>query len=203
MALSIRPSDRVAFIGKTGSGKTYAARLLALPIDRLVVLDPKGTLKGKWGLREWGTRTRRDLAKGKPVRVRFAAPIGDEEQIAAFYDQVFKLCYEAGHVTVYIDEVYGVLSKSGRPGPWLTALYTRGRELGIGVWAATQRPAWVPRFILSETEWFLVFRLQLADDRKRVEEIIGTDIGDLQQHQFVLYNAEWDSPKRFDSIASA
>lgn len=197
--MPLRGSDRVAFVGKTGSGKTYAARLLLAHSQRLVVCDPKGTLRGKWGLAEWSAKTRRALANGKPVRVRIPAAIGD----IAHWEKLFALCMQAGNVTVYIDEVYGVLDAGNRPGAYLTALYTRGRELGIGVWAATQRPSWIPLFVLSEAEWFLAFRLQLEADAKRVGSLIGVDadaLTSLKGHSFYLYNSEWEQAELYSTI---
>lgn len=196
--VSIKPSDRVTFVGKTGSGKTYAARILTKNLRRLVVFDPKGTLRGKWDLKEWTKRTAKDLRDGKDVRVRIPAPIDGN------WEQYFQACYEAQDVTVYIDEVYGVLDKGNRASPYFTALYTRGRELNIGVWACTQRPAWMPLFVLSEAEWIFLFRLQLDADRKRMSEIMGDSVRHvtLTGHEFYLYNQSWDSPVKYPRITS-
>jgi hypothetical protein len=132
--------------------------------------------------------SRRALRRGEPVRVRIAAPIGDD------WEPLLAEVYAAGNVTIYIDEVYGVCHR-GQAGPWLTALYTRGRELGIGVWAATQRPSWIPLFVLSESEWLLTFRLQLEADQRRVAQMMGEDAyAELRGHSFLLYNSEWERP---------
>lgn len=70
-------------------------------------------------------------------------------------------------VDAYIDELYQ-FHDSGRAGPGLTALYTRGRSKGITTIAATQRPAWISRFAISEAQKFYCFYLGLEDDLKRM-----------------------------------
>lgn len=201
--IRFRPTDRVAFVGRTTTGKTYAARLLLLGAKRLVVVDPKGRLSDAyrlgqgeppWRLAEASDETDRALASGEPVRVRYAAPLDGD------YSAIFRRCYDAENVIVYVDEVYGV-TRNGQPDQWLTALYTRGAELGIGVWAATQRPRRIPLIVLSESEWTLLFRLKLQADREYMAEMIGPAALDtLSGHEFWLYRESWDNPVKYGRI---
>ena len=191
----IRSDERVGLVGKTGSGKTYAAERLLAPVRRLVVADPKGNLRDRWGLAEPDGRTARALDSGEPVRVRYGFPADGD------WDSVFQRVYEAGDVTLYVDEAYGVL-KSGRPTAGLTACYTRGREMGVSVWTATQRPAWVPLFMLSESDWYLMFRVQLAEDRKRMAQLIGpAALRTVRGHAFWLYHTSWDGPVYYKKVS--
>jgi DNA helicase HerA-like ATPase len=186
----------VAFVGKTGSGKTYAAKLLSAQLPRLVVFDPKGTLyDAGWNLEEWNDGTAKRLEKGKPVRIRIAAPLDNN------WEPYFRDCYFAGNCTVYIDELYGVLERANA-GDYLRALYTRGRELNIGVWASTQRPSWVPLFALSEADWIFLFRLQMETDRKRMSEIMGQSVRrqELKNHEVLVYHQTWENPKHYDRV---
>lgn len=191
-AVTVISNERAAFVGRTGSGKTFFAREILRPLSRVIVLDPKGTLTTPdWNLSDSGEIVRR-LRAGKSGRLRVPAPFDGN------WEPWLALAWEIGNVTVYIDEVYGVVEPGRKPPALFTALYTRGREAGIGVFAATQRPAWVPLFVLSEANWLFVFRLSLEDDRKRMMQF-GDDTGMLGRpirdpHGFYTYNPNWNGP---------
>ena len=187
VAFALATTNRVALCGKTGSGKTFLVRALLSTVQRVVVADPKGTLTS-WGLTDWNGNPK--ALKQDMYRLRIPAPLdGDWEPYCA-------AIYQQGDVLLYIDEMYGVVPPGKRLPPYLNALYTRGRELGIGVWAATQRPAWVPLVMLSEAEWIVTFRLQLESDRQRIAAIVGEKVLARvpDKYGFWLYNAEWDNP---------
>lgn len=194
--LSVKANDRTFIAGKTGSGKTFFARYLLQSAKRLVVLDPKGMLSREedpdWRLTDWSAAGEKALRGGKPCRLR--VPYPQNGDWAPFVKAVF----EARNVTLYIDEMYGVVSPGKNPEvlDWLTACWTRGRQLGIGVITATQRPVWVPLFSMSESDWFFVFRLTLDEDRKRLASFMGPSamypIPD--EFGFLSYNVRWQAP---------
>lgn len=198
--LTIKQSERVLIVGKTGSGKTYLAEKLTGSLTRLIVLDPKGQLKGRFNLEEWGSSTEKAIKGGEAVRVRAALPPGQSG--ADYWESILALAYHAGNITIYIDEIYGVVPPGSKPDVWLTAAYTRGREKNVAVWGASQRPVWVPLISLSEADWFFVFRLQLPEDRARmagiIDETILKPIRD--PHGFFYYYNAWDMPKYTRSI---
>lgn len=191
--ISLKTSDRVFICGKTGSGKTYLAHYATRSINRLVVLDGKGSLSG-WGLEPWNSDAERRLLSGEKVRARVLAPLGID--MTTFWNSVLITCYRAGNVTIYIDELYAVIQPQKPPSSEFFAVYTRGREFGIGVWATTQRPVWVPLVALSEAEHYFMFRLSLAEDRQRLasfmtEEVMST-IKDRYGFYYMYMN--WDRP---------
>lgn len=192
--IRIRSDSRVFFCGKTGSGKTYAAHRVCRPIKRLIVLDPKATIPAEhWKLAPWDREARTLLRNGEPIRALIRAPIGPgaEEE----WDRAYKAVLEAGNATIYVDEVYGVV-ETGRPSPYLTAIWTRGRELGIGAFASSQRPAWVPIVMMSEAEHHFVFRLTVGDDRRRMAEFLGPKVMEVirDTHGLFYARAEWNEP---------
>jgi DNA helicase HerA-like ATPase len=190
LQIKLRANERVLIAGKTGSGKTYAARQLLSGVRRLVVIDSKATLTD-WNLHEPQAWDWYQFGKGKPGRFRILAPIVDNPEL--WYETLFERLYYIGDLTLYIDEAYQVTSSS-QPQKWLRALYTRGRELGIGVWASTQRPASIPVILISEAETILTFRLNWPDDRKRLAGVVGPEVVNpvKEKYAFWVYRAEDD-----------
>jgi hypothetical protein len=157
-------------------------------------LDGKGTLSD-WGLQDWTSETRGALRKGKPARVRVTLPWGIKEPLD-FWNEILQESFFDGDLTIYIDEIYAIAEPQKKPPEALWACYTRGRELGVGVWGVSQRPVWVPLFCLSEADWFFAFRLQLEEDRKKVAAFMGPQVLPPIQdkHGFFHMGAEDDDP---------
>jgi hypothetical protein len=196
----IKPEQRIITVGKTGSGKTFLMKYLTKTLGRLMVLDPKAMIRPEEWRLDWADgASLRDLARGKDVRMLVRSFDNAE------WNMYLTAAWEAGNVVVYIDELYALV-EFGRIAPprILSQLYTQGRERLVGVWGATQRPAWVPLFTLSECDWFFAFRTQLQDDRKRLAELMGEEV--LQpipvqdRHGFWMYSIEWDHPFYVDQL---
>lgn len=195
----IRSNERVAFVGKTGSGKTTMARFLTRALGRFVVFDPKGTIglaAEAWNVEPWSERGLAQLRKPKGLTRLVVPGPGPDDDPFGYWIPYLRAIFELGNVTLYIDEMYAVNRPGTFPSAELMALYTRGRELGIGVWAATQRPTLVPLVMLSECEWLFTFRLLLEQDRKRMAEICGPMVLDSVRdpYGYWLYNTAWDVP---------
>lgn len=194
-SIVVKSNDRAAIVGATGSGKTFLAQYLTWNVKRFVVCDPKGTLRGRWGLEEWSERTRDLLLDGKPVRVRIPAPVVVRSKEDPDWEPFLWDVYDAGNCLLYVDEVYGVVP-IGRKSQALNAIYTRGRELGIGAIACSQRPSWIPLELLSESSWFFMFRLLLDEDRKRMAAMMGPAVTDpiRDPYGFWTFQTGWDEP---------
>jgi hypothetical protein len=201
MDLSISSNDRVLITGKTGTGKTYLAERLTRPLSRLLVIDSKGTLKG-WDLDPIEECTRKFEQKDGTARARALPPLkGDFDE---WKFELFERAYMWGNLTVYIDEMYAIVPPNTKAPTSLIACYTRGREYGIGIWASTQRPVWIPLFSLSEAEHFFVFRLMLEEDRKRMAAFMGPTVLSTirDEHGFFYSAATDDIPQYFKKFKS-
>jgi hypothetical protein len=128
------------------------------------------------------------------------APLTDD--YVTFWEDVFGLCFAAGNLTIYVDEAYTLSEPGARPGAMLRAIWTRGREFNIGAWAATQRPTWLPLFILSEADYYFVFRLTLSDDRRRMAEFMGEEVMRpiKDRHGFYYMGAVDDEPQYLSEL---
>lgn len=199
MSIKIRTDQRIFSCGRTGSGKSYLAAHVLRTTRRLAVLDGKGTLSA-WDYThaDLNPAALRSLKKpDEEVRVRVVAPLTVDP--GDFWGGVFFSLFHAGNVLVYIDEIYALVEPGAKPPPEMTAIYTRGRELGVGVWGTSQRPMWVPLFCMSEADHFFAFRLSLEEDRRRVAAFMGEEVEAkiLDKHGFFYSSTEDENPQYF------
>lgn len=211
---AIAPTDRILTMGRTGSGKSTLLRQLAHwrfeQGDLVIVIDPKCEFyvdKTQQIVEEPAGLAKADM-RVKNGRVKPIVYRPDPEYDAPeFYEAVFAWIYRLKNCVVIIDEVYAVYGGSLASSRNLRALLTRGRSMGIAVYAATQRPRNLPLEILTESEHRFVFRLDLVDDRRRAYETTAREEFNLpvpQQYSFRYHNSEMDAneplgkPKRLE-----
>lgn len=168
-------TDRVAVIGRTGSGKTqFGTWLLGrMPFDRMpyVMLDFKGDdLIGSIDrAREIGLN---EVPKQPGLYV--VRPMMNEAE--AVENWLWKL-YERENVGLYIDEGYAVPKGSDA----FTAILTRGRSKRIPCICLTQRPSWISRFVFSEANYYTVFHLNDKRDQQTVQAFLPKDRASIDQ----------------------
>lgn len=171
--VSLKRSDRAFFVGTTGSGKTSLAKLLLYRQPHIAILDPKHRFTwGPAGLRGWEKPPTVTSDLSEVLRHRGPHPIiyrPDPPQMTTGCSRFFSWVYSRGGTLAYVDEVLNITKPT-----WLSPEYAKclqlGRELEIGVWSATQRPARIPLVILTESEHDFIFRLRNPADRKRMAE---------------------------------
>jgi hypothetical protein len=168
-------SNRLAIVGATGSGKTQAAlwHLSMQDFDR----RPWLIYNFKTDKSIDGIPHAQPIALDEiPIRpgIYIAHPKPDEELEVA--DQMWAV-WEKQNTGVYIDEGYMV----GRQNPAFRALLTQGRSRQIPMITLSQRPVWLDPFILSESEYYQIFRLNHLRDRQKVEEFVPNH-GDSKIH---------------------
>jgi hypothetical protein len=130
-------------------------------------------------------------------------PTIEESLDPTFLDNLLLFHYNyLRHIGAYIDEVF-MFHNGGRVGPGLMALLTRGRSRGITLTMSAQRPAWLSRFCLTESQRFFIFRLVDRDDRKRLSEIIpGMDVKfNPEKFYFQYFDFDLNAPVYFSPVA--
>lgn len=175
----IGPGKRALIAGRTGTGKsTLACWLLSRSAQRWVIFNPKHTgayrdLPGAVILREFDApRLEATLKSAQYVILDFAT----DEANAEFMDAVLQWCHERfKNLGICIDELYTLHTGNARAGDGLISWLTRGREKKQSFLGLTQRPAWISRFLFSESDYIGSLDLSLADDRKRLYDMTGQE----------------------------
>lgn len=162
-------SDRLAIVGRTGSGKTVAAawhlslrdfHKMAWAIinskgDKL--LDKIGRLPGVRNISLDDMPHKTGLHMIRPI------PEQDDERLQAFFWRI----WERGKTGIYADEGY-MMPKGGA----FNALLTQGRSKRIPMIILCQRPVWLSKFVFSESDYFQIFELSHSDDQENLRKFV-------------------------------
>ena len=122
----------------------------------------------------------------------------DAETMDAF---VLWLHQSYTHIGLCVDELY-TLHSNGRAGEGLIGWLTRGRELKQSFLGLTQRPAWVSKFLLSESDYLGEMSLTLEADRKVMRDIIGSPeaLVKLPPYVWLWYDMSADQLRKFGPV---
>ena len=205
-----KPTERMLLVGATGTGKTTLARKLLQSYDgdehqAVIVIDPKCTYDPQDKRYKLVQSPAALIWHGKSEYIHYRP--GPEYQNVGDYDRVYKWIYKIKKILVYTDETY--LTMRGNKSPdWQRACVTCGRELGIGMVFATQRPSGIDLRIYTESEHKICFYLAHDDDRKRMAQEMGKVVmtdpvivaeQDGQPHPHAFWR--WDSRGRTTRLA--
>jgi len=171
-------TQRITIVGATGSGKTVAgvwhlshADFLSKPwiiydFKRDELLARIGELDGAYeiGLNELPSHPGLYFVHVHPDESE-----GVQEQM--------RLIWQKQNIGIFIDEGY-MVSPSPNKRSWFRVLLTQGRSLHVPVIILTQRPAWLDKFVFTESEFYQVFRLNHSGDRKKIMEYVPADLSE-------------------------
>lgn len=163
-------SDKLAVIGRNGSGKTVAAawHLSLRDFDRMpwLIIDSKGDEFVKKLVKLVPEVKRIDLTETpkKPgIYVVKPLPQLHDEAVEAM---LFRI-HQRGKIGIWYDETYTIPQSSA-----FITLLTQGRSLKIPQIILTQRPVDVSRFVWTESNFFQIFDLSHSDDIKTIKKFV-------------------------------
>lgn len=178
--------ESLAIIGARFSGKTYTAQQLLPQLkSQVVTLDPEGQYPGQQKQQPSSASEARWLAEyaiKHKINVRLdhsrTSPQKAQGQTAAFLAKYYRLHRTPRKSIILVDEAYYYAPERGIPtlkNPkrlngtaeyWLYTIQSRGRNRGIGAIIITQRPAQTSKAILGQCGKYLIFKLNLPNDRR-------------------------------------
>ena len=184
-AIQLKPNERYAFVGKTRSGKTALAMVLAGTFARTLShpwqvwwFDTKNDPKDLAALRKWGFRNaasprdRNPEAGGLTNALYFI--IKEVSGGPTTVEQVQALCadaYSRGHVILVIDEYVQAVPSIKNAGQALLNVFQRGGGKNVGLIGLTQEPVYVPRQLISQATHLCLLSLTYENDIKYVRNL--------------------------------
>lgn len=184
--MKISTRERVLFVGATGSGKTELAKRLLRDIKRVLVIDPKHTFildpfKVRRSLNVYFWERKEFQLIARPVR-------GEDIKLRDMVEGA----YAQGDFTIYVDELASLADRFPATLETLEDIARTGRERGVSLWNAVQRPRWTPKIFMTETETFFVYNLRAEEDRQYMAGFVGSFVAEtrLPQHEFFYCRAD-------------
>lgn len=201
--------EHVTVLGPSGSGKTHTAYQLLQHSVRedlpgiVLVMKPRDVTATKWSktlnfpiLRDWPPPKTKALFSDRKPRgwtvwpPHTHDPAIDDPRHRAFFRRVILDSYKKGNRILFTDETMSLeeelnLSKE------LRTVWSKGRSMGCGILAASQRPANISRLAYQAHHLFLSHDGD-EDAQRRLSEIGGAvDSGQVRWILPQLKKYEW------------
>jgi energy-coupling factor transporter ATP-binding protein EcfA2 len=188
-----KTGQHVSFIGPTGAGKTHLALpLLARSVNEerkgfVTVMKPRDKTVGQFMVRHHWKRILNYPPPPSAAKVVGEAPPGyivwpnhttnpelDEVRHEAIFRKMHRDLYVKGDAIIFDDEAVSLVREMDLK-PDLVRIWTKGRSVGCGLWAATQRPSLVPLEMYDQAEHLFLAYDPDERNQKRFGEIGGVN----------------------------
>jgi hypothetical protein len=184
----LEPNQRYALVGKTGSGKTRLAMVLAgswawvLPAPWQVWwIDTKNVKEDIYALREWGFRNVASQADRDPATgglknalyfyVESKDKDGNDVDTVDQVQAILRAAFDRGHVIVVVDEYVQAVPSPRSAGKALLDIFQRGRGRNVGIIGLTQEPVFVPRQLISQAAHICLLSVSYQYDTDYLKKI--------------------------------
>lgn len=180
---NLSPNERYGFVGKTRSGKTQQALVLASMFAQQLHspwevwwIDTKNDPKDIRQLRRWGFcngAEPKDMQRPGGLRNAQYFKI-DESQGYSTVDQAqakIAEAYQRGKVIIVVDEYTQVVPSIQNAGYALKNVFARGGGKNVGLIGLTQEPVYVPRMLLSQATHLALFTVTHTADIKHLKNL--------------------------------
>lgn len=189
------PGEHVTILGPTKSGKTYLGyQLLDVTATRevpaiVMVMKPRDKTVTDWsksvGFRKvqswppmpsiWRPGQNHSKPRGYVLWPRFTMdPERDDAELRKQFRRLILDSYRRGKKILFADETYSLSDELNLDHELIT-LWTKGRSMECGLWAASQKPTHIPLWAYSQAEHLFIHHDPDARARKRYDEIGGVD----------------------------
>ncbi len=184
--IEIAADERIAIIGATGSGKTVLAKYLLDHTVRAVIIDPKHTFE----LEGFKVIKSRPFFRGKKYHYIYRPTAAKDKELA----ELLLYFWRIGDTIIYIDELSTIAEGYPLTTGVLLEIARTGRERSVGLWVTMQRPRFVPKLFLTESEQMFVFALRNGEDRVYVAGYAGEEV----REPIDKYEFWYSSPKTLE-----
>lgn len=182
------PGEHVTILAPTTNGKTHLGfQLLGMSATEelpavVMVMKPRDKATMQWSkrldfatVREWPPPKTKSLFRERPLRgwtvwpQHVYDPAIDEPRHRAIFRKVILDSYKKGNRILFADETYS-LEEELELSTELRTVWTKGASMGCGLWAASQRPAYISKWAYQAHHLFLG-KDPDEDTQRRLSEI--------------------------------
>lgn len=193
-------SGHVCLSGQTQYGKSFFAKnKLFAQYPRAVFYDLKHDPNHADLLKKYKVITNvkelKKVLKDDAIHVVYRPPYLGFNDAVEHFDSVCRCIFECGNVTLFNDEAAGT-TRSSSIGNWFFILMTQGLSRGCNVVNITQRPTACHNAIISQSDYFVIFRHNVSSDRDKLDGVIG-DVAQksatLSKYSYIFVNPDRSS----------
>ena len=106
---------------------------------------------------------------------------GEDNTLSNMLDDLFRM----KNLTIYCDELSTMAERFPEATKVLADIARTGREIKVTTWNSIQRPRWVPRVFLTETEGIFTFSLRAQEDRDYISQFTDPIVKEpIEKHTF-------------------